>query len=66
MKYDYWVKVQELIPPLGENRFFAIAEIHEIGKGKADYDLGEVWGKTREEAEEKMNKKIIEWVNNNS
>lgn len=62
MKYDYWAVVQELIPPIGENKFFAIAQICEIGKGKINHDLGEVWGETRDEAEKKMLKKIEVWI----
>jgi hypothetical protein len=61
-KYDYWVVVDELIPPLGENNFFAKAEIHEIGKGKADHNLGEIYGKTREEAHAKMDTMARQWI----
>lgn len=62
IKYDTWVKVKELIPPLGENKFSATAEIHEIGGGKIEHGLGEVWGETREEANSKMKEKIRQWV----
>ena len=62
MKYDTWVTVRELVPPLGENKFYAIANIHEIGKGPVDHDLGEVWGKTWAEAENKMRGKIAKWL----
>jgi len=62
MKYDHWVKVNELRPPLGANKFSATAEIHEIGKGKVEHNLGEVWGKTREEVTDNMKEKIKQWV----
>ena len=65
MKYDHWVRVDEIIPPLGENRFAAKAEIHEIGKGRVEHNLGEVWGKTREEATQKMSEKISQWLKAN-
>lgn len=61
-KYDHWVKVNELVPPLGRNKFFATAEIHEIGGIKVDHSLGEVWGKTREEAYNKMQEMIRQWI----
>lgn len=47
---------------IGENKFFAIAQICEIGKGKINHDLGEVWGKNKNEAEKKMLKKIEVWL----
>ena len=61
-KYDYWVKTNELIPPLGEKKFSATAEIHEIGGEKVDHGLGEVWGETREEAQNKMKRIAEQWV----
>ena len=65
MKYDYWVKTKEISPSLGENKYAAVAEIHEIGKGAVQHNLGETWGKTKGEAEEKMNKKIKIWLEQN-
>lgn len=61
-KYDSFVKVRELKPPLGENKFYAHAEIHEIGKGKVEHGIGERWGKTKEEASNKMNEEIEQWI----
>ena len=61
-KYDYWVSVNEMIPPLGENRFFAKVEIHETGNGKVEHNLGEVYGKTREEAHDKMHTLARQWI----
>lgn len=53
-KFDYSVVTKELKPPLGENKFFSKVTIHEIGVGGVVHNLGEVWGKTREEADSKM------------
>lgn len=65
LKYDYWVKVNEVSPPLGENKFSATAEIQEIGGEKVDHGIGERWGKTREEAYSKMKDIIEQWVHVN-
>ncbi len=61
-KYDFWVKVNEITPPFGENKFSATVEMHEIGVGKVEHGLGEVWGKTREEAHGKMQTIARQWV----
>ena len=65
MEYDHWVRIDEIKPPMGENRFAAKAEIHAIGKGSVEHNLGEVWGKTREEATHKMNEEIKQWLEKN-
>jgi hypothetical protein len=65
MKYAYWVNTKELIPTLDENKYFAIAQIHEIGKGPVAHDLGEVWGRTQAEAWRNMNDKIQKWLERN-
>lgn len=62
IKYDSWVKVNDLTPPLGENSFSATAEIHEIRGESVAHGLGEVWGKTREEVYRKMQEKIRQWI----
>lgn len=61
-KYDYWVKVDEIKPPLGNNNFAATAVIHEIGGNDIEHGLGEVWGKTREEAQQKMLTIVRQWI----
>ena len=66
MKYDYWTKTQELVPSLGTNKYFAIAEIYEIGKGKIKHSLGEMYGKTEAEAKQKMDNKIKSWLKKNN
>jgi hypothetical protein len=53
-RFDYLVVVNELKPSLGENKFFAKLTIHEIGTGAIEHNIGEVWGKTREESYSKM------------
>jgi hypothetical protein len=65
MKYDSWVTISEIIPPIGEKRFAANAQIHEIGKGKIEHGLGEVWSETKDEAEKKMQEKIDTWLKQN-
>ena len=60
--YDYWVIEKKLIPPVSENKFFAIAKIHEIGGDEINHGLGEVWGKTRGEVYSKMMHKVHAWI----
>ncbi|MDO8609080.1 MAG: hypothetical protein Q7R95_00895 [bacterium] len=67
MKHDWWIEVQQLIPPIGGiYKYFSIAEIYEIGKGKINHNLGEVHGKTKEEAEKKMREKVEKWLKENN
>ncbi len=61
-KYDYWVKIRDIRPPLNGNEFAATAEIHEIGNGPVEHNLGEQWGNTREEADGKMRNIIQQWI----
>ena len=65
MKYDHWIKIEEVKPPMGKLKFAAKAVINEIGKGEIDHGLGEVWGETREEATKKMGEKIKQWTEKN-
>jgi hypothetical protein len=62
MKYDTWVTMEE-IRPIGEIKYAAHAHIR--GKGDVQHGLGESWGRTREEAESKMNVRIQEWLEAN-
>jgi hypothetical protein len=64
MKYDTWVTMEE-IRPIGEIKYAAHAHIRDIGKGDVQHGLGESWGRTREEAESKMNVRIQEWLEAN-
>ena len=62
-KYDYWVNIEEIKPPLpGGGNFSAKAKIHEIGGDEVQHGLGEIWGKTREEVHGRMNELIRQWV----
>lgn len=66
-RYEYSIKVQELIPPIGNlYRYFAIvAYMYEIGSGsdlKISVDFGEVHGETKEDAEKRMKEKVEEWI----
>ena len=66
MKYDINIKVNKLIPPLGENKYFAKVDISEIGgQHNLPHGLGEVWGKTHDEAYKKMNDKVEQWRKKN-
>jgi hypothetical protein len=69
-KYEYSIRVQDLIPPIANmyRHFAIVAYIYEIGAGadkKIDVSFGETHGKTEKEAEEKMREKVEEWIKNN-
>ncbi len=68
MRYDHNIIVRNLIPPLGENKYVATADIREIGsaaKRSIEHGLFETWGKTKEEADRKMNEKVNKWLEEN-
>jgi hypothetical protein len=45
--------------------YIAKAHIHECGKGEVLIDLGESWGYSKEEAQQKMQSKLDEWLHAN-
>lgn len=61
-KYDYWVRTQKIIPPIGDYRFAGKAEVYEVGVGKVSHEFGEAIGKTEAEATTEMTKKIEQWI----
>ena len=67
-KYDYSIKIKQLQPSIGGVLKFVakIGYIYKIEKAKPDkkikHNFGECYGKTREEAHEKMKNKIEEWI----
>ncbi len=61
-KYDYFVNVKELLHPLGENNFSAVAIIREIRGGEIDHNLKEIFGETREEVYKNMKNIIEQWI----
>ncbi len=65
MDYEYQIKTQELIPPVGEYRFMAFCLMAKSGIGKINVNFGDVWGKTKEEAVIKMEDKVKEWIKQN-
>lgn len=61
-RFDYSIITNELKPPLGEKKFFSKVAIREIGVGDVVHNLGEVWGKTREEANSEMRTKAEQLI----
>lgn len=65
--YDYWISVQEIDQPIGSNiKYVAKIDVFQNGKGKIAHDIGEAWGATEEDAREKMQVKIDEWLGHRS
>jgi hypothetical protein len=67
-KYDYYIETEELHPPIGGVYRFA-AKVGGLVKvtgphstERISHSFGEVWGRTREEAEEKLRKQIDDWI----
>lgn len=66
---DYEILVQDIVPPIGGVLKFG-ATIHFLvvkepgGNKRLNPDLGETYGKTREEARAKMQTKFDEWLAN--
>lgn len=52
--------------PLGEDKYYAKLSWIFKGTKEISLDLGEVWGKTEKEAEEKMEQKVKEWIDKQS
>lgn len=65
MKYKLTIKTRELIPPLEQDKYFTKGRVCENFTDKIICDLGEVWGKTIDEAEEKMKTRFNEWLEKN-
>lgn len=70
-KYSYDISTNEIVPPLGNNNYSAkIAHMYvsidgDIGEKEVFPELGESWGKTKEEARSKMDGKAKAWIAEN-
>lgn len=66
-EYDYNIIATPIIPPLGRKYkhagiveyFYRRGKIKNI---KIDHDFGETWGVTEEDAIQKMEEKVKEWI----
>lgn len=65
-KYNYEINTEKLDPPLGENRYAATVIMAErLGPGqtqRVNPNIGELWGKTQEEAEKKLQQAVEKWI----
>ena len=64
---DIIIRTNEMCPPLaGIYKYFAVVQVlyvvDESGRRKVDESFQETYGQTKEEAEEKMQKKVHDWV----
>lgn len=63
---DYEILVQDLIPPIGKNRYYAVLQFvyaqTENGTQDIKPNLGECYGETEVEARRKMAIKYQEWL----
>lgn len=61
------ISCRELIPPIGRTyKYYATVQFFyaktETGRVKIEHDFGEVLGQTEEEAKDRMQDKVDEWV----
>ena len=65
MTYDYMIKVERLLPPIGKLRYVAkFAYFHEVGAErdkKVMPPFAEAWGETEEGAIAKLRAMVEEW-----
>ena len=67
---DYEILIQDLIPPIGRvHKYFAVIRFLVVespeGNKRVDPDLGETHGRTKEEAEAKMQSNLDDWLKDN-
>ena len=62
---DYYIEVNELIPPIGPNKYYATLRYYKNGSAMINSEIGEVYGKTKEEAYQRMATKTQGWVKKN-
>ncbi|MEQ1488091.1 MAG: hypothetical protein ABL920_06335 [Methylotenera sp.] len=66
---DYEILVQNLVPPLGLFKHYAVIQFliieTEKGNKKIDLGFGETYGKTEDEARAKMQAKFDSWRKEN-
>ena len=66
-EYDYYIFTKEIIPPIGRVLRYAGGVqymFYDDGKNKVkvEHDFGETHGRTEEEAAERMEKKVQDWI----
>ncbi len=61
--YKYIIDVRELEPPIGKT-YYHVASVSHLycDSVKIKHDFREKWGRTKEEAEKKMEEEIKEWI----
>ena len=69
-KYDYAVQAKELLPPLGEYKYYAKVIMFRVLKDDRyipfNQDFPECYGVTKREAEINMREIVEEWISENS
>ena len=61
--YEYIIDVRLLNPPIGKTYYyFAKVSYLYCDNVKIKHDFREKWGRTKEEAKEKMEEEIKEWI----
>lgn len=65
-EYDYEIITEKLSRPLGENRYAAkVIMVKRLGLGqtqRVNPNIGEMWGKTEEEAHKKLQQAAEDWI----
>jgi len=62
---DYDIEVKKMIPPIGLNKYYAVFMYYKNGLAIINNEIGEVYGKTKEEAHKRMAAKAQNWIRNN-
>lgn len=65
--YDYEIVTEKLNPPLGENHYAAKVQmmVKFLGTGQTERinpNIGEMWGKTQQEAYQKVHRAVEDWI----
>lgn len=65
--YDYEIITEKLNPPLGENHYAAKVQfmVKRLGPGRTQRinpNIGEMWGKNEQEAYQKVQKAVEDWI----
>jgi hypothetical protein len=62
---DYLINVKELIPPMGRLKYYANVLFYLKGGSTTNNEINEAYGTTKEEARDKMEAKVKEWMSKN-
>ena len=65
--YDYEIITEKLNPPLGENHYAAKVQImvKRLGPSRTQRispNIGEMWGRTKQEAYHKVQRAVEDWI----